>query len=130
MGNIKSLTLLIYAAVLFNPWLAAMAQADYNKVLCSSGAKREETCSVTLTKKSMLLKYASGRNETIKIAKIQNIALKDESRRYGFLLIRQLKKYVYSIGFLNVDNESDRVTLAFDDIGLSKEFESLLRLGR
>jgi hypothetical protein len=58
--------------------------------------------------------------------KIQEISSRDESKRRGFLFTRLDRKYVYAIDFLNVDNEAERVEVAFDSKELSKEFDSLL----
>lgn len=103
-----------------------VAQSDYDKALCVSNAKREEVCSVTMTNKSLIIKYPTGRNESIKIKKIKAIITKDESKRRGFIFTNVFKRYLYSIEFLNVDNDPERITIAFDSHELSKEFDSLL----
>jgi hypothetical protein len=92
----------------------AVAQSDYNKALCVSNAKREEVCSVTMTNKSLIIKYSTGRNESIKIKKIIDI----------FTIVD--RRYLYTIDFLNVDNDQERISIAFDSYELSKEFDSLL----
>jgi len=102
------------------------AQLDFNKALCVSNSKREESCGVTLTNRSILLKYSSGRNELIKKNKILAVVSKDESKRRGFIFTRVDRRYLYAIEFLNVDNDAQRVTIAFDDYSLSKEFDLLL----
>jgi len=104
----------------------AFAQLDFNKALCVSNEKREESCSVTITKKSILLKYSSGRNESIKKDKIKWIASRDESKRRGFIFTRVDRRYLYTIEFLNVDNDSEKISIAFDELSLSKEFDSML----
>jgi hypothetical protein len=124
------LTLLLLMTTLSGLTPVAVAQSDYNKALCISNAKREETCSVTLTSKSILLKYATGRNESIKRSKILEVTSKDESTRKGFIFTRVERRYLYSVNFLNVDNDPERISIAFDDFALSKEFESLLSAPR
>lgn len=117
---------LILAIILFGMTPRADAQLDYNKILCISNSKREEMCSVTITKKAIILKYITGRNELIKMAKIKSISSMDESVRKGFIFTRVDRRYVYLIDFLNVDNDSQQISIAFDDYLLSKEFDSLL----
>ena len=118
----------ILSAAILGSAPSAEAQSDYNKALCVSNAKREEACSVTLTNKSIILKYISGRNELIKRSKIQEVATKDESIRRGFIFTRVDRRYLYTINFLNIDNDPERITIAFDDYSLSKEFDSLVRI--
>lgn len=107
----------------------ASAQSDYNKALCVSNAKREEACSITLTNRSIIIKYATGRNESIKTKKIKEVISKDESKRRGFIFTTVDRRYLYTIDFLNVDNDPERISIAFDSYELSKEFESLLSPG-
>jgi hypothetical protein len=104
----------------------AVAQSDYNKALCVSNAKREEVCSVTMTNKSLIIKYSTGRNESIQLTKIIDIITKDESKRRGFIFTIVDRRYLYTIDFLNVDNDQERISIAFDSYELSKEFDSLL----
>ena len=116
----------ILSAAILGSAPSAEAQSDYNKALCVSNAKREEVCSVTMTNKSLIIKYSTGRNESIKIKKIIDIITKDESKRRGFIFTIVDRRYLYTIDFLNVDNDQERISIAFDSYELSKEFDSLL----
>lgn len=118
----------ILSAAILGSLPSTKAQSDYNKALCVSNSKREEACSVTLTNKSIILKYISGRNELIKRSKIQEVETKDESIRRGFIFTRVDRRYLYTINFFNVDSDLERITIAFDDYSLSKEFDSLLKI--
>jgi hypothetical protein len=116
----------IFSATILGSLPIAKAQSDYNKALCVSNSKREEACSVTITNRSIIIKYISGRNELIKRSKIQQVIAKDESIRRGFIFTRVDRRYLYTINFFNVDNDQERITIAFDDYSLSNEFNSLL----
>ena len=104
----------------------AAAQSDYDKVLCVSNGKREAKCSVTVTKRSIVFKYASGRTEIVKRSRIKEVLSRDESVRRGFVFTHVDRRYVYGIDFTNIDGDDENVSVAFDDYELSKEFDNLL----
>ena len=100
--------------------------ADYNEALCRSNGKREEKCSATMSSSSLLLKYPTGRIERIKKRKISSVMSKDESIRRGFIFTHVDRRYLYTIEFLNVDGDTEKVSIAFDNFELSQEFDALI----
>ena len=115
--------LIVFYAVMTGP---ALAQADYDNALCVSNGKRERKCSVTVTRRAIVLKYPDGRSEILKRSRIHDVLARDESVRKGFIFTSVDRRYLYSIQFDNIDGERELVSIAFDNYDLSKEFDSLL----
>jgi len=118
----SSVALAVFLSALPRPALAV----DYNEALCVSNGKREEKCSATISSRSLLFKYATGRIERIKKNKIISVISKDESVRRGFIFTHVDRRYLYTIEFKNIDGDDERITIAFDNFELSKEFDTLI----
>lgn len=110
--------------------LKGQAMHDYDSAICASNSKREETCSVTITSRSLILKYMTGRTTRLALSKIKGINTRDDSYSSGVLNLGKTKKFAYILQYENVDGDMDTVYISFDSKRLDQEFNQSIRSAR
>ena len=91
------------------------AAEEYNNLTCIVELKTEQKCNLKLYKKSIIIKFPTGRTNIIKINNIGKWGYTNESKLKGFIFTWVKHRHVFGIAYKNIDGDSKQMAIAFND---------------
>lgn len=106
--------------------LKAQASEEFNNLTCVVALKTEQMCNIAIHKKSMVIKFPTGRTEVIKLARIKKWGYANQSELKGFIFRWVKHRHVFAVAYSDNDNESQQLAVAFNDSQYVQPFQLFL----
>ena len=106
--------------------LSAQASEEFNNLTCVVGLKTEQMCNIAIHKKSMVIKFPTGRTEIIRLSRIARWGYANQSEVKGFLFRWVKHRHVFAVAYSDSDNENQQLAVAFSDSQYVQPFQMFL----
>ena len=88
---------------------------EFNNLTCVIELKTEQPCNISIHKRAMVIKFANGRTNRVRLSKIRRWAYTNQSELKGFIFTWVKHRHVFGISFRNIDGDTEQMAVAFDD---------------
>ena len=107
MKNLK-FVLMLTSSILFSQVSDVKSAEEYNNLTCVVGLRTEQLCNIAIHKRSMVIKFPTGRTEIIKLHKIGKWGYTNESKLKGFIFTWVKHRHVFGIANKNIDGDKEQ----------------------
>ena len=104
----------------------AQASEEFNNLTCVVGLKTEQMCNIAIHKKSMVIKFPTGRTEVIRLSRITNWGYANQSELKGFIFRWVKHRHVFAVAYSDNDSEGQQLAVAFNDSQYVQPFQLFL----
>ena len=125
MKNLK-FVLMLTSSILFSQVSDVKSAEEYNNLTCVVGLRTEQLCNIAIHKRSMVIKFPTGRTEIIKLHKIGKWGYTNESKLKGFIFTWVKHRHVFGISYKNIDGDVEQMAIAFNDSQYVQPFKFFL----
>ena len=125
MKNLK-FVLMLTSSILFSQVSDVKSAEEYNNLTCVVGLRTEQLCNIAIHKRSMVIKFPTGRTEIIKLHKIGKWGYTNESKLKGFIFTWVKHRHVFGISYKNIDGDLEQMAIAFNDSQYVQPFKFFL----
>ena len=125
MKNLK-FVLMLTSSILFSQVSDVKSAEEYNNLTCVVGLRTEQLCNIAIHKRSMVIKFPTGRTEIIKLHKIGKWGYTNESKLKGFIFTWVKHRQVFGISYKNIDGDVEQMAIAFNDSQYVQPFKFFL----
>jgi len=123
---VRRIALLFVTYVILSSGHNARASDEFNNLTCVVGLKTEQMCNIAVHKKSMVVKFPTGRTEIIKLGRISRWGYSNQSELKGFLFRWVKHRHIFAIAYSDSDNENQQLAVAFNDSQYVQPFQMFL----
>jgi len=121
----KAARLLVTIGILTTA-LNAQASEEFNNLTCVVGLKTEQMCNIAIHKKSMVIKFPTGRTEVIRLSRITKWGYANQSELKGFIFRWVKHRHVFAVAYSDNDNDGQQLGVAFNDSQYVQPFQLFL----
>ena len=125
MKNLK-FVLMLTSSILFSQVSDVKSAEEYNNLTCVVGLRTEQLCNIAIHKRSMVIKFPTGRTEIIKLHKIGKWGYTNECKLKGFIFTWVKHRHVFGISYKNIDGDLEQMAIAFNDSQYVQPFKFFL----
>ena len=125
MKNLK-FVLMLTSSILLSQVNNVKSAEEYNNLTCVVGLRTEQLCNIAIHKRSMVIKFPTGRTEIVKLHKIGKWGYTNESKLKGFIFTWVKHRHVFGIAYKNIDGDKEQMAIAFNDSQYVQPFKFFL----
>ena len=120
--------LMLTSSLFFSQLSEVKSAEEYNNLTCVVGLRTEQLCNIAIHKRSMVIKFPTGRTEIIKLHKIGKWGYTNESKLKGFIFTWVKHRHVFGISYKNIDGDKEQMAIAFNDSQYVQPFKFFLKM--